>query len=83
MGTPRFAKRAKLSRGSDAEKVSRVRLAIKRLTDAFTWGGVEEDEHRSQLRRLRVDLESATRLPDERRIFEAVRLAQDVPVRPA
>ena len=72
--------RARLSKGSDAEKVSRLRAAIKRLTDAYTWGGIEEDEYRSELRRLRTDLATVERLPDERRILEAVRLAQDVPM---
>lgn len=31
--------RAKVRRGSDATKAARVRLAMKRITDAFAWGG--------------------------------------------
>jgi DNA invertase Pin-like site-specific DNA recombinase len=71
--------RAKLAKGSDAAKASRLRAAIRRLTDAFTWGGIEDEDYRAELRRLRADLDGVTRLPDEHRILEAVRLAQDVP----
>jgi hypothetical protein len=34
--------RARLSRGSNDDSAEKLRLAIKRLTDAFTWGGVTE-----------------------------------------
>jgi DNA invertase Pin-like site-specific DNA recombinase len=71
--------RAKLRRGSDTGKATRLRAAIKRLTDAFTWGGLEEAEYRQQLADLRAQLERTERVPDERRILEAVRIAQDIP----
>ena len=48
---------------------------MKRLTDAFTWGGIEEDEYRPQLADLRAQLERSERAPDERRTLEAVRIA--------
>jgi hypothetical protein len=71
--------RAKLAKGSDAAKASRLRAAIRRLTDAFTWGGIEDEDYRTQLRNLRADLDAVTKIPDERRILEAIRVAQDVP----
>lgn len=46
--------RAKVRRGSDAAKATRLRTAIKRLTDAFTWGAIEEDDYRAQLADLRT-----------------------------
>lgn len=71
--------RAKVRRGSDAAKASRIRTAIKRLTDVFTWGAIEEKDYRTQLADLRTQLALAERLPDERRILEATTTAQDIP----
>ncbi len=71
--------RAKVRRGSDAAKASRIRTAIKRLTDAFTWGAIEEDDYRGQLAELRAQLAMSEHLPDEHRILEATAIAQDIP----
>lgn len=71
--------RAKVRRGSDAAKATRIRTAIKRLTDAFTWGAIEEDDYRAQLVDLRTQLVVSEHLPDERRIVEATTTAQDIP----
>jgi DNA invertase Pin-like site-specific DNA recombinase len=71
--------RAKVRRGFDATKAARVRQAMKRITDAFTWGALEEDEYRKQLGDLRAQLAVVERQPDEQRILEATRLAQDIP----
>jgi hypothetical protein len=40
----------KVRRGSDAVKATRIRIAIKRLTDAFTWGAIEKDDYRAHSR---------------------------------
>lgn len=72
--------RAKVRRGSDATKAARVRQAMKRITEAFTWGALEEDDYRKQLGDLRAQLAVVERQPDEQRILEATRLAQDIPV---
>jgi len=69
--------RAQLLRGSDAGKASRLRVAMKRLTDAFTWGAIEEDDYRAQLGDLRAQLERTEQVPDERRILEATQMALD------
>ena len=71
--------RARLSRGSDVTKAARIRSAIKRLTDAFKWNGIEEDDYRQQLRELQAELALCERVPDERRMLEAMRIAQDIP----
>ena len=71
--------RAKVRRGSDATKAARVRLAIKRITDAFAWGALEEDDYRRQLGELRSQLSVVERQPDEQKILDATRLAQDIP----
>ena len=71
--------RAKVRRGSDAAKASPIRTAIKRLTDAFTWGAIEEDDYRGQLAELRAQLAVSEHLPDEHRILEATAIAQDIP----
>lgn len=64
--------RAHLLRGTDAGKASRLRIAMKRLTDAFTWGALEEhDYYRAQLADLRSQIERVEQVPDERRIVEA------------
>jgi hypothetical protein len=34
--------RAKVTRGTDPAAAERLRAAIKRLSDAYTWGGVGE-----------------------------------------
>ena len=67
--------RARLSRGSDVTKAARIRSAIKRLTDAFKWNGIEEDDYRQQLRELQAELALCERVPDERRMLEAMRIA--------
>ncbi len=56
----------------------RVRGAIKRLTDAYTWGGADEAEYRAQLAALHEQLAKAERAPDERRIMDSIRVAQDL-----
>lgn len=70
--------RAKVRRGSDATKAARIRLAMKRITDAFTWGALEEDDYR-KLGDLRAQLSVVERQPDEQKILEATRLAHDIP----
>ena len=60
------------------ERSSAVRQAIKRLTDAYTWGGLSEADYRSQLSGLQVQLERLDAAPDERRMMTAIRLAQDL-----
>ena len=69
--------RAQLLRGTDAGKASRLRIAMKRLTDAFTWGALEEDDYRAQLADLRSQIERVEQVPDERRILEATQMALD------
>jgi DNA invertase Pin-like site-specific DNA recombinase len=71
--------RAKLTRTSDEESATKLRQAIKRLTDAFTWGGLAEADYREQLVALRAELGRAQRAPDERRIAQATKLAEDIP----
>jgi len=48
--------RAKLHRGSDAQKATRIGTAMKRITEAFTWGALEEVDYRQQLETLRAQL---------------------------
>ncbi len=72
--------RAKVTRGANALAVERVRGAIKRLTDAYTWGGADEAEYRAQLAALHEQLAKAERAPDERRIMDTIRVAQDLAV---
>ena len=69
--------RAQMLRGADADKAARLRVAIKRLTDAFTWGAPEEDDYRAQLADLRAQLGRVEQLPEERRILEATQMATD------
>lgn len=72
--------RAKVRSGSDTAKAARLRQAMKRITDAFTWGALEEDDFRKQLGDLRAQLAIVERQPDERKFLEeATRLAQDIP----
>ena len=71
--------RVKLRRGSDVQKAARIRQAMKRTTDAFTWGALEEDDYRRQLEDLRTQLARSEQAPEEHRILEATRLAQDIP----
>lgn len=52
---------------------------MKRLTDAYTWGGVEETDYRSQVKKLQADLAAAIQQPEEDRMLAAVKLAQDLP----
>lgn len=61
--------RAKVRRGFDPAKAGRVRLAIKRITDAFTWGALEEDEYRRQLTDLQGQLAIVERQPEEQKIL--------------
>jgi len=69
--------RAQLLRGTDAGKASRLRIAMKRLTDAFACGALKEDDYRAQLADLRSQIERVEQVPDERRILEATQLALD------
>lgn len=69
--------RAKVARGSDQASAERMRAAMKRLTDAYRWGGVGEADYRERLASLREQPARADRAPDERRVTEAVRIAQD------
>jgi len=71
--------RAKLNRGSDAQKATRIRTAMKRIIEAFTWGALEEVDYRQQLETLRAQLAVAEEAPQEQRILEATRIAQDIP----
>jgi hypothetical protein len=71
--------RAKLTRATDEGSATKIRQAIKRLTDAFTWGGMGEADYREQLVTLRAELGRAERAPDERRIAQATKLAGDLP----
>ncbi|HEV8655023.1 MAG TPA: recombinase family protein, partial [Candidatus Limnocylindria bacterium] len=76
---PRLAAlvRAKVARGRDEASAERLRAAMKRLTDAYTWGGIGEADYREQLAALREQLAKSDRAPDERRVMEAIRVAQD------
>ena len=56
---------------------ARLRVAIKRITDAFTWGAIEEDDYRAQLADLRAQLGRVEQLPEERRILEATQMAAE------
>lgn len=69
--------RAHMLHGADAGKAARLGVAIKRLTDAFTWGALEEDDYRSQLADLRAQLGRVEQLPEERRILVAPKMAAD------
>ena len=71
--------RAKLAKRSDAAKAEKLRAAMKRLTDGYTWGGVDESDYRSQLKRLQTDLAAAMEQPEEHRMLAAVKLAQNLP----
>ena len=55
-----------------------MRGAIKRLTDAYTWGALGEADYREQLRRLQAQLEHLDTAPDERRMMTAIRVAEDL-----
>jgi len=52
---------------------------MKRITEAFTWGALEEVDYRQQLETLRAQLAVAEEAPQEQRILEATRIAQDIP----
>ena len=71
--------RDKLSKNTDQESAAKIRLSIKRLTDAFAWGGLGEADYREQLVWAQRQLERVNGTPDERRIVQATRLAADVP----
>ena len=71
--------RAKLGRGSDAAKAGRIRQAMGKLTQAYTWGGIEESDYREQLRTLKSQLAFAEQQPEETRMLGAIKLAQDLP----
>lgn len=60
------------------EKAASLRGAMKRLTDAYTWGALGEADYREKLRELKEQLERVDAAPDERRMMTAVRLAQDL-----
>jgi hypothetical protein len=69
----------KVRRGSMRPKAARVRWAMKRITDSFTGGALEEDDYRKQLGDLRAQPALVERKPDEEKILGATRLAQDIP----
>jgi hypothetical protein len=69
--------RAKLSGGHDAAGPQRLREQIKRLSDAYVYGGMPEADYREQLGSLQTALGQAEHAPDERRIMAAVKIAQD------
>ena len=60
------------------ERAATVRGAIRRLTDAYTWGALAEADYREQLRVLQAQLEHLDIAPDEHRMTTAIRLAQDL-----
>jgi len=64
--------------GETVERATAVRGAIKRLTDAYTWGALIEADYREQLRALKDQLDRLDTAPDERRMMTAIRLAQDL-----
>ena len=70
--------RRKASQGIDQSGAVATRQALKRLTDAFTWGYLPEPEYQERAAELRTRLDRATRVPDERRMLAATRLAQDI-----
>ncbi len=55
-----------------------MRLAIKRVTDAYTWGGLGEADYREKLRDLKGQLDRLDTAPDERRMMTVIKLAQDL-----
>ena len=61
-----------------AEKAATLRTAIKRSTDAYTWGALGEADYREKLRDLKEQLERVDAAPDERRMMTAIKLAQDL-----
>jgi site-specific DNA recombinase len=60
------------------ERAATVRLAIKRVTDAYTWGAMGEADYREQLRDLKAQLDRLDTAPDERRMMTAIKVAQDL-----
>jgi len=71
-GTAQSAERAATLRAAT------LRTAIKRLTDAYTWGALGEADYREKLRELKNQLELVDAAPDERRMMTAIKLAQDL-----
>lgn len=58
---------------------SRDSCAPRWRVGAMRWGGIDEADYREQPADLRSQLAISERAPEERRILEAVRLAQDIP----
>jgi len=48
--------RSRLERTMGAAKESSIRLAVKRLTDAFVYGGIGDADYREELRKLQAQL---------------------------
>ena len=61
-----------------AERAATLRAAIKRSTDAYTWGALGEADYREKLREVKDQLERVDAAPDERRMMTAIKLAQDL-----
>ena len=69
--------RARLERTRGTASETKVRLAIKRLTDAFVYGGIGDADYREELQKHQAQLASAQTAPDERRTLSAIKVAQD------
>ncbi len=70
--------RARVSQQRDGATVETLRVAVKRLTDAYMWKALDEADYREQLGVLQAQLERAEQAPDERRILQAIKVAQDL-----
>ncbi len=71
------AKVESLTPAQSVERAGSIRQRMKRVTDAYTWGALDESEYRAQLLELKAQLEKAEAVPDERRMMAAIRVAQD------
>ncbi len=69
--------RTQAALGAD-DRTATVRQAMKRLTDAYTWGGITEADYREELSTLQRSLGRLEAKPDEQRTLAAIRLAQDL-----
>jgi hypothetical protein len=68
----------------DFVMLHRHALEVETLVVAVIFGhmsgaGIEEAEYRSEVQRIRAELDAAQQLPSERRVLAAIRLAQDSP----
>jgi hypothetical protein len=55
--------RAGVERTQGTASDTKVRLAIKRLTDAFVYGGIADADYRAELQKFQVQLASAQKGP--------------------